>query len=338
MSESIASQDWYSAHQLLISLAQRHQRARRHAEALRMLSSGLGDMCKEGQGDSWPPLPTILDIAGKFLEIGGQQQDEGLVLDECMIVAGRTLDACVIALGGKDEKHAGDWSPLVGQLVAICPDLSEPFWKHLSASASVQADWKTSWAVEHLSQRKEIWPDLGAGLRDQPDLAAITTLQLLTFKCFGSASGLLKGFLQKLKQASPSLPLTAIDDANGSLPSFFTLVGSEAYNNFNAAQMIFIVCQRRNPSKALFAQLAQHFKLDGDGEMGGLVELLARIYSPQPKRPTGAADPMAMNPLASMFQNMFMGGGGAGMQMPSMQQPARKPSSPTSGRKQLDLD
>jgi hypothetical protein len=157
-------------------------------------------------------------------------------------------------------------------------------------------------------------------------------MHLLAQKAFGSAATLLKSVLSQLKeQHSDKITFTPIDDASGSLPSFLCFLDSPTYqvSFLNAAQLFFLLSQRKSPAKTHFNALRDRFKLDG--ELAQLTEVLARVYSPQPKR---AQEPM--NPLASMFQNMFSGGGAPGGFPPMPQGAAPKKSA--SKKPALDLD
>jgi hypothetical protein len=123
-----------------------------------------------------------------------------------------------------------------------------------------------------------------------------------------------------------TVSFTSVDDSAGTLPSFLSFVeetqGSSNLALLNFAQLIFSLCQRKSPSKTLFVQLMERFKLSADEEISRLVAWLIKVYCPAPR-----TNPQAnMNPLASMFQNMFSGGtpGGFPGMMPTPQAPGKK--------------
>ncbi len=318
LNEAINSQDWYSAHQLLISLAQRHQRARRYAESCRLLSGGLVSMCPDEK--TWPPLATVVDVAEKYVEVfmdGNDHKDdadnEALAVLKVVLKAGSmTVD--------EDEKHAVAWISLSSRLISVCPSLCDPFFSVL-ISTDCPLSWKLGWCVQHMAQRKEVWEQVIGSASMDGHAVTVAVIQLLAVKAFGSASALLKSVLTKLKE-SGDVNFTYIDDTTGSLPSFLSFIGSQdnGLNCLNAAQMLFMVCQRRSPAKGLFTQIRDKFKFDE--ELSSLIDVLVRVYSPQPK-----ANPNNMNPLASMFQNMFMA--------PS---PSQAPTKRGTAKKSLDLD
>lgn len=336
LQDAIATQDWYSAHQLLISLGQRHQRARRYAESKALLSSGLTDMCPTGK--PWPPLATVADIALKYVEVyvaaAGADNDnaDGKKDEEQSVAVFQVLlQACDVAKREEgDEKHTEVWADVSSRLLAVTPELSAPLLQVLLA-ASVPADWKMSWCVEHSAGDREAWARLAPLLATEQELVLLGTLHLLAQKAFGSASALLSGAITALKESRPSLVATPMDDATGSLPSFLCWLQDEDLRLVNAAQILFTISQRRSPPKILFTSVRDRFNLQD--EAAQLIDVLQRVYSPQPKKPAGAD---AMNPLASMFQSMFSGGGAPGG-FPMMPPP---PSQRKAGKKNngMDLD
>lgn len=338
LNEAISTQDWYSAHQLLLSLAQRHQRARRFAQSKKLLASGLKDMCPAGKEKSWPPLATTMDIAEKYVEVYEATPEEAADEESIDVEQSTTVFSVILAACDADkeadEKHTGAWADVSGKLAAKNPRLVDPFYEILLGSA-VPLDWKTSWAVEHLSGQKEAWSRLAESFQGEmpsDKIICSTVMHLLAQKSFGSASTLLKSVISKLKgQYSDKITFTPIDDASGSLPSFLCFLESSTYpvSLLNAAQLFFLLSQRKSPAKTHFNALRDRFKLEG--ELAQLSEVLARVYSPQPKR---AQEPM--NPLASMFQNMF-GGSGAPGGFPPMPQGAT-PKKAASKKPTLDLD
>lgn len=333
LNEAISAQDWYSAHQLLLSLAQRHQRARRFSQSKKLLASGLKDMCPVGNEKAWPPLATTIDIAEKYVEVyEATPVDESLEIEESCVVFSVILAACD-ADKEADEKHTGVWADVSGKLAAKNPSLVDPFYDIL-LSSTVPLDWKTSWAVEHLSGQKEAWSSMAESITRNnlpcDALVCTTVMHLLAQKAFGSASTFLKTILSQLKeQKNGQITFTPIDDATGNLPSFLCFLDSstEQVSLLNAAQLFFLLAQRKSPAKSHFNALRERFKLNE--ELSQLSDLLSRVYSPQPKR---AQEPM--NPLASMFQNMFSGGGG----MPPMPQSGPAPKKAALKKPALDLD
>lgn len=340
LKEAIASQDWYSAHQLLISLGQRHQRARRYPESKALLSSGLSDMCPlEAVARAWPPLATVADIALKYVEVfvaATNNEDIALDDEEQSVAVFRVLLQACDGAKEADEKHAEVWADVSGRLLDASPALASPFFEVLLAS-SVPLDWKLSWCVEHMAGDKAAWGQLAAVLAEDVPCEAVlvATLHLLAQKAFGSASALLSAVLASMR-ARPGIAATPIDDSTGTLPSFLCFLdGPDArpLGLLNAAQVFYAICQRRSPPKILFTALRDRYKLEG--EAAQLVEVLQRVYSPQPKKPAGGE---GMNPLASMFQSMFSGGAGGPGGFPMMPPPPpqqRKPGKKNSG---MDLD
>lgn len=329
LNEAISTKDWYSAHQLLLSLAQRHQRARRFSQSKKLLASGLKDMCPVGNEKAWPPLATTIDIAEKYVEVyEATPAEESLEIEESCGVFSVILAACD-ADKEADEKHTGVWADVSGKLAAKNPSLVDPFYEIL-LNSSVPLDWKTSWAIEHLSGQKEAWSRLATS-EDLPcdTLVCSTVMHLLAQKAFGSASTFIKAILSQLKEKkNGQITFTPIDDASGNLPSFLCFLESstEQVSLLNAAQLFFLLAQRKSPAKSHFNALRDRFKLNE--ELSQLSDLLSRVYSPQPKR---AQEPM--NPLASMFQNMFSGGG-----MPPMPQGGPASKKAASKKPSLDLD
>lgn len=328
LADAIGSHDWYSAHQLLISLAQRHQRARRLTESKALLATTLQAMCPADRQPDWPPLATVVDIAEKYLEVvqaAGELRDGDEDVFRGLFAV--VLAACAAARS-QDDKHTGAWMDVSAKLIAASPAVTEPLYK-VVLGQDMPLACKTGWAVEHVAQWKEQWGPV-AELVTAADYRTVlvVTMQLLAHKSFGSAAVLLKGVVARLR-ADGALAFTSIDDASGALPSFLVLVAGPqpGLDHVNAAQLFFAVCQRKSPPKALFGQLRDRFGLAKDAELDALVELLTRQFSPQPKART------EMNPMMSMFQSMMGGAGMPGMGLPPMTPPKKGSRKPP-----MDLD
>lgn len=337
LEEAIATKDWYSAHQLLLSLAQRHQRAKRLEAAKKLLVKGINGMCPEGDDvkSTWPPLASIVDIAEKYIEISEQDataEHDNTEKEAYVKVFSSLLLACD-SVKGTDDKHAGVWMDVSSKLLALRSEYSDALLEALFKSP-IETGWKLNWCVENVPAKKEVFTTISSTFFLDSVIdstlareATVSVMQLLCVKAFGSAANLLKGVLDNLKaKHSATVAFTSVDDSAGSLPSFLSFVeesqGSANLALLNFSQLVFALCQRKSPSKALFVQLMERFKLSSDEEMSRLVAWLIKVYCPAPR-----ANPQAnMNPLASMFQNMFSGGapGGFPGMMPPPQAPGKK--------------
>jgi len=346
LNESIASRDWYTAHQLLISLGQRHQRAKRYEESKSLLSNGLAAMYPTIDGPSsgvevGVPLATVADIALKYVEVCEASPSSSGSFDQRSVRVFEIVLAACASAKESDEKHSSIWSDVSSKLLSSANDesLTAPFFEVILAS-HCPADWKASWAVENVAGNKDAWPRVAANILKTDvdgELMGEVVMHLLVKKAFASATCFLQTILSGLKASHGSvISFSPIDDSTGSLPSFLCLLDSPAHPSLsllNAAQIAFVICQRKSPPRILFTSLRDQFKLQG--ELAELVDVLCRIYSPQPKKAAGMDQ---MNPLASMFQNMFSGGGmpGGFPGMGAAQPPSAKKAS---GKKPgLDLD
>ena len=352
LDEHVASGEFYAAHQLLLSLGQRHQRAGRWSRSLGILCEGLVKIAKADGA----PRPTIEDLAGKIVQVVGEQQAEAVVQVKN---ASNALSKDSI---NAPSKESIDFAALLGpvweQLLVL--EDEDQFWLEWSGQLTGAIRFRAVWsdlvlstlyptALKHLKNENDykvllewlladcmavpaVFKDL-KGILSTPNLYGRAVLQLIRARAFASAAALIQVATEQLKTERGMVPVS-IEDGSGTLPSFLALFPENDQDLLvrlvNLSQLLFLLCQRAQPSPQALGFLEERYGRDLlEGDLEEQFALLKAQYWPK-RNP----NPPPANGLAALLQGMMGGGGGNPFGGQSGGQSKKKSSS----QQRIDLD
>lgn len=276
LEEAINTNEFYSAHQLLISQSQRNQRSGNINKSKDILSTGIVKLSKSSQ----LPSPILYDLFKKYVEIlericsdSFQKPEE---LEELFNQAVERLELIL----AKDDIVS--WEELFGRIYNIFTLKSSNLT--LLLLKYKPKDQIISWFLSHHPNNQECFEILAKSNSNDKESGEITQkviieliVKLILMNCFGSANS----FLQSL------------DSKNRSNSGWY------------ASSCLLALAQRQLPPKDLMSSWEEKY---GHLISKDLLDGFKNHIWP-PKR---NMQNIAANPLASLLQNMMMGGIGGG--------------------------
>lgn len=277
--EALKGGDFYSAHQIILSVSQRKLKAQKIKDAKQVLITGATKLADAKQ------LMSTLDIANRLLNIvtedaSWKEDDYKCLCDMAHRIwtmdheaAGHFVDSVV-----KQAENSAKFLTSFTQALIEDP-LSK--WEDFVNFAVLSGE-PSLFSSENLVNKATFSTDI-----------PFLIIQLLNGKNFAASTPL-------LSHLSPGQEV-GVEDAAGSLPQ--ALRNSDELSNL--VQLLFVMAQRKGAPKSMFLEIKQHYAkiLQDSPELTTLLTVFELVFWPSavPKRQA------QVNPMASMLQNLLSG-------------------------------
>jgi hypothetical protein len=270
LQDAVRGEDWYSAHQIYLALAQKHHRANRKKELMKTLGEGIQVLSKVKQNNS------VIQLADKFVEYSSTCEYD----DFCLFI-----EDVYEALWELDQEFCLKFgNSLLEKNRLTCNKL-------YSGAQKVGS--------EEAGRYLLFLEELPSSLHDSFLIMEDDCFLRLVVRCLVSKDFKLAGEVIKAKLNSIGTNKKPIDDPSGTLASF-TAITPNAF--LDLAQLLFMTCQRKC-EKGLYVGLIEQNSWATKIIPDDWLRCLERVYwPPAPSRPS-ASPPM--NQFAQMFQNLF---------------------------------
>lgn len=283
--DALSRADFYTVHQLTLSMSQRKVKAKRFHEAKKSLLDGMHKLCSARQ------LMSAYDVARALLDVvelvgSWKPEDYGMLVE------------ATILLWKLDVEHAV-WRNFAGA-IAKASENSAGFLCRLSEAFTNEPDsrWSDfSDIVVAAADASVFSPKLVEKLKasDSPDREAFcVVLELLVEKKFAPASA----FIKRLNE-SETLTEVAISDTACSIPQAIKIHAEHGL--VNLAQLLFLLAQRKGVPLTSLSEIKKHYK---DVIAGPRIDNLLSQYEASFWQSTRRAQPQA-NPMASMLESLL---------------------------------
>ena len=240
LKEAVDKEDWYSAHQIYLALAQKHQRGKRQCELMQVLTEGTINLARANQVNS------TVQLAEKLVE-AVNEADAKEWLPEVFKALHEMEPSSAITFGNA--------------LVEKLPNVASALCKSAMYSGCEEAG---RYAL--LSKEQGLVKTLGEEYPE--DAWARLVVRCLISKNFQAASMLISLKISGLEGRK------TIDDPSGTLP-YFTAITDKSVVNF--CELLFIACQRKC-DKGMLHDLLREFKEEAKMIPEDWIKALEKAY------------------------------------------------------------
>lgn len=241
LKDAIEKEDWYSAHQIYLALAQKHQRGKRQAELTQVLVEGTITLARARQVNS------ANQLAEKLIECIVPGEDERLA--DVFLALWQMEASSAIAFGNGAAENVPSCAAVLCR-AAMTAGCEEAGRYALLA--------KDSGLMKALG---DVWPE---------DAWCRLVVRCLISKNFMAVSILISSKL------SNSESRKTIDDPSGTLPAFTAMTEAPM---LNFCELLFMVCQRKC-DKGVFLDLLREYAGVASAVPDSWMRILEKTYWP----------------------------------------------------------
>lgn len=293
----IAERDYYSAHQLLLSHAQRLERAGKAADGSRFLLAGI----KKLAACSDTPTATLFDIVKKYMALSYEGSlTDGDDLEASLEVTRIVLEVQPSSIPGALTDfpiQVATWAISHGSASSIASLLLEASHKFNNA---VIMDEACKLFLSHCPAEGEVWSLLGRDERLKVEDLLRYSFELLKLRCFASCLQLLSAYIS---QKGPQLQIVKSHQKI----SVYAEEGCREGAAVNLINMLIALLTREAPPRELLVQLQLRYSETLLEELKTPWNGLREAYWPSRTGPAYGHSNSA-SPLAAMLQSLMMGG------------------------------
>jgi hypothetical protein len=273
LQEAVKGEDWYSAHQIYLALAQKYYRFGRKKDMIGILVDGIVVLSRAKQSNS------VVQLVDKLVEYSTPNDFDDF--NFC-------IDKIFESLWDLDQS-------LSLKVASVILEKNRKVAKGLYSSALKVGCEE---AGRYLLFMEEMPATFGDSflIRENESFFRLVVRSLISkdFKLAGEAI--------KLKLSQTNGIKKPIDDPSATLASFTTITLDEY---LNAAQILFMTCQRKC-EKGIYVGLIEQNSWITKIVPDDWLKSLERVYWPSPpSRPSQPGGIPPLNQFAQMFQNLF---------------------------------
>lgn len=293
----IAEGDYYSAHQLLLSHAQRLERAGKVAAGSEFLLVGI----KKLAACSGTPAATLFDIVKKYMSLSSEGSlAEGDNSEAVLEVTRIVLEVKPSSIPGALTDfpiQVATWAIGHGNTSSVASLLLEASHKPNSV---ILVDEACSLFLSHCAGDVELWPLVGHDGELKIEGLLRCSFELLRLRCFASCLRLLSAYIT---QKSSQLQTVKKHQKF----SIYAEEGCREAAAINLVNMLIALLTREAPPRELFVQLQLRYSETLLDELKAPWNVLREAYWPS-RTSSAHGHSNSASPLAAMLQSLMMGG------------------------------
>ena len=273
LQEAVRGEDWYSAHQIYLALAQKYHRSGKRKDMIGILCDGIESLARAKQTNS------VVQLVDKLIEYTSPSD-----LDDFGHYTGKIFDA----LWDLDQ-------PLTLKVANSLLEKNRKVAQDLYSSA-------LKVGCEEAARYLLFIEEVPTSLADSFLIREDGSFFRLIVRCLISKDFKLAGEVIKLKLNQLETNKKPFDDPSGTLASFTTFTLDEY---LNLAQLLFVTCQRRC-EKGVYVGLIEQNPWVLNVVPDDWLRALEKVYwPPTQSRPGASPGVPPLNQFAQMFQNLF---------------------------------